>query len=201
MADFIPGDGVVEIDINYSLQDKPAQNTLYVKRTAPWDATTLSDLGSSVVDWWVDQFAPILTQNIVLREVSLRDLTTAAGFIATFTPSTTVRGAVTEESVPNNVAFCVKFTTGRAGRSFRGRNYVAGFTRLAVNDDKVPESFANACVGAYNTFPDALIAFDATWGIFSRYINKAPRVTGLFTPITGVGYTDLTVDTQRGRLK
>jgi len=198
---FVPGENVAEVNLHFIQQNKPAQNGFYVENAAGWDALSLTDLGQTVVSWWTTNMAPLLTTSIGLLNVGLRDLTTQNSAVAIVTPIITPFGAVAEEPCPNNVAWVVKFTTNRAGRSFRGRNYIGCFTRLMVDNDLVPSSFAEDVVEAYNTLVTTLTGDGYDIGVFSRKANGVWRTNGVFTPWADVGYTDLGVDTQRGRLK
>lgn len=48
------------------------------------------------------------------------------------TPSTAIVGTLTASPLPNDVALCITWKTAKAGRSFRGRTYIGGFTQSSL---------------------------------------------------------------------
>lgn len=79
------------------------------------------------------------------------------------------------EPLPNVVAIVASLRTGYAGRSFRGRKYLAGFTE-GQNDTTVDDTLR----GALQTYFDDLVAgigeggasTDYQWGVWSRKLGQ-----------------------------
>lgn len=71
--------------------------------------------------------APLLGPTVQLVSVSIRSLTAPnqAEFVGAGAPAS---GTGTGDLLPLNTAACVTLRTALAGKSFRGRSYIAGFT-------------------------------------------------------------------------
>lgn len=104
--------------------------------------------------------------------------------------------------LPNNVTWAMRFTTGATGRSSRGRMFVCGLNSGVVDEttNTITEAHANNWVSALvQTAADAAIE---GWQhcIVSRFTEGAARDQGTYRIVTGVGYHDRGLDSQRGRL-
>lgn len=102
--------------------------------------------------------------------------------------------------MPNNVSFAIKFGTGLAGRSYRGRFYHIGFSEAMVADNVIITGNANQIRDAFPTLAGDLGAVGLEHVVVSKQLNGVPRTVGVATKITTYSYTDLRVDTQRKRL-
>lgn len=102
--------------------------------------------------------------------------------------------------MPTNVTWTVKWTTGRTGRSYRGRTYHIGLGYGMVANDDVIEATALAILGHYQDFLDDMTAAGDDMVVVSNYSNGVQRTTAVVTPVTGVSYADLHLDSQRRRL-
>lgn len=145
---------------------------------------------------------------VTLRQVLATDISVAGGLSVIGTTGLPTTGGNNTTGYPNNVTLAVKWGTGLAGRSFRGRTYHIGLVITQVDtNDNVVASELNAIVGAYDALRTALD--NATLGVemvvVSRYSGvdanhkPIPRVTGITTPISGVS-ADPVTDSQRRRL-
>lgn len=197
---FIPVEDVAEVAIRGTILAQDIVNTLFFNRDGGWNSGTLEDLLDEVLLWLQDNMFDILSTGYQLVELAARDLTSQAGANATLAGGAGDHGTGTDEIVPNNVAACVTFRTPLVGRSFRGRNYIAGLT---VGNVDTATSFTAATaaglVAAYEALASVEAALSATHVVVSRYFELAPRVAGVATPVTS--YTcDTLIDSQRRRL-
>lgn len=199
----VPVPNVAEIDIRYDINGQPAENTLYAEYTGTITGAILDALAVAVEDWFVDEMLPLLVDALVYRETHVRDLSAGSGFQALANGEAGATGAGTGTPYPGSVAWAVKFVTGLAGRSFRGRNYVSGLSSATVLGNILDPAFASAVVGAYQMLltGGGILPADWQWVVVSRVSGGVPRVTGLTTPVNAVGYTDLVVDSQRNRTR
>jgi len=55
-------------------------------------------------------------------------------------------------------------------------------------------------VAAYDLLANLFIASGATWVIVSRFLDKAPRTTGISRTVSSVILVNLVADSQRRRL-
>lgn len=199
---FVPVPNVVEVNINQRLHGQQVQNTLYGFRGATWDLTNMEILAGEIITWVGTALYTVLSTDISLASVSVRSLNVQSGLVFEAVPSVTVNGDSPSAALPGNVALVASFRSGFAGRSRRGRNYVAGIPEPAVLGNTAQTTFADALRVAY----EALIppggpfeAVDASWVVVSRFADGAPRAFGLVTEITTV-LVEPTVDSQRRRL-
>ena len=107
---------------------------------------------------------------------------------------------ISGSSLPGNVAFVLSFRTANRGRSGRGRNYIGGLNEDDVTGNLLTEAKANLFRDAYSAFLSEAL-FPYRWVVVSRYNDGVKRAEGLVQTVTTVLYTDLTVDSMRGRTK
>ena len=204
---FIPVAGTVEAELLMTLDDENVENTLYFEHTGAWTVEELGDLGAALNDWWFAYYRPPQSSSLAYRGVKLTDLTseTAAGLEVPRVP--TAFGEQPGEAMASNVAPCISFRTGSRGRSFRGRNYIAGIPEAAVTQNTVIGDWLAAMTAAYNALLDVATAQSCTWVVVSRYSGMGgtprrpiPREAGIATPVIVASFTDATVDSQRRRL-
>jgi len=133
--------------------------------------------------------------------MTLRALDEQFGFVANYTLDT--GAAASAATAPQQVTFCLKFGTGLAGRSFRGRTYHVGLTEGGVLSGVVDTTVAENILSFWGTMADAIegSVSSAEHVVISRYANGAPRTEALVTPVTGISYTTRSTATQRRRAK
>lgn len=129
---------------------------------------------------------------ITLHQVGLRDINqpNLPEFIDTGTPAA---GLATGDLLPLNVSLCVTLRTANAGRSFRGRSYLWGFTETA-----------NGATGTANA---GLLTSAVTWvtaiqsALNSSNFSLAvvSRSRSIVSDVTSVQVRDAVWDTQRKR--
>lgn len=204
---FIPVPNTAEVELVQVLDGQRIENTLYVAQSTAWDAPALNQLCDIVAAWWTANMAPIVSDQVTLITVeatSLESNTAPVGANTTGTPSIGLQG----EPVPNNCALAVSFRTALRGRSFRGRNYVAGLAEADVNRSHVDATLVLQVQDAYNAFLTAVsdAPVGGTWVVVSRFsgVDSAgrpiPRGTGIATPVVSALVTDDVIDSQRRRL-
>lgn len=196
---FQPAPGIWEADVNMLVDGQICQNTLYFNRnTAPASVPGALALATAIELWWADNYAPLVSSVVRLRDVEVKDLE-AQGGPAALVPST-ADGDGASPMMPNNVTWVVKFTTGSTGRSQRGRNYVVGLMEGSVVNNQINELLADQFVAAYQVLLGIATDLNLDWCILSRRAGNAERDVGLGFKILAVTYTDLTIDSQRRRL-
>ena len=198
---FVPVADTVMAELRYSLDGQRVENTLYFSRAGGWAIADLPPLYNMLLIWWTTELSQNISDDCVFNEIAFTDLSDVAGFsvqIATPTPHPT--GQTVFPSAPNNVSLAVSFRTLRRGRSFRGRNFVAGL----ADTDILQSHLAGAVVSAIEGYYADLITLAATggwsWVVVSRISGGDDRVAGIATPISSVIVLDDVVDSQRRRL-
>lgn len=208
--EYVPVPSVSQVEMRYSLQNIPCENTLYFRAKPPATTVDQLPLAEALKNWWGTFIFPLMVVNAVLREVYVTDLTTQTGEAVSYTEGLPLTGEIALEPMPNNVAACISFRTAQRGRSFRGRNYLMGLSVDQVLGNNLLEGVAEDYVGAYMQLPTVAAAVGCDWVVVSRYSGSTivdgkrkptPRAVGVSTPVTAALFVDLTVDTQRGRLR
>lgn len=197
---FIPVPNTVQAEVRMSLANQQIENVLYFSKAGGFDGSSLDALGIMLRDWWGGQYAYNLSNQISLREIYIIGLNSATDITHTTVPSGTIAGQNPSPALPNNVAFCVSFRTQYRGRSFRGRNYVAGLPEAGVTLSNVEPNYVQQLVSAYNTLITDAANINWEWVVVSRYANKAPRTEGVTSAILSAVAVDSVIDSQRRRL-
>lgn len=197
---FIPAVNTVKTAIEGSLGGQVIINTLYWLFTGAPSETNVADLADRVLEWCVDEMLSVLSQDFQLVGVTATDQTTDHGYQANASPLTTEVGVSTSPASPANVAGVVTFRTSQVGRSYRGRNYIAGIPDDVTDSPVIFDpTWVSNVVASYALLSGVETDIDCTHVVCSRYTANAPRVTAVLTPITS--YTmDSNIDSQRRRL-
>lgn len=179
-----------------------AVNVFGVRSTSgDWDVPRLSALNLALIGWHASHWRTAQSNEVALRTVTSRDLSVVDSWVVATPVVPQVPGTVVSPAMPSQVTFVVKFTTGLAGRSNRGRSYWVGLPESNVTGDYVSSAIANVIVAAWTQLRTVVLpALNAELVVISRQTGGAPRTTGVANAVTNVLYTDLRVDTQRRRL-
>lgn len=188
------------IETNYTYGLQIFQNTAYAYRSLPYSAGDVQSLAEALDVYNSTGVITYLSSDISYVSTTVTGLNDPLDYKYTADGAGGVAGGIASPTLPLNVAWVVKYTTGLTGRSARGRNYIGGIPEGAVTGNALVVSTAEAIVSELVGFKDQIDAEGWTQVIVSRYFNNAKRVIGVTLPVTGVGYTDLRVDTRRSRL-
>jgi len=176
--------------------------TLGFYRSDGWTAATLQTLADLLSEWWFNQLRTHQTNNVSMREVYVRDLTTESSPVATSVTRAGTTGTwAGTPKLPQNTAYCISFRTALRGRANRGRNYVpVGSSDYVSTAGSINGSTRDAWLADYRTLlPGG--AYDPTparWVVLSRQLNGV--IQGRAVPITAVVAADNYMDSQRKRL-
>jgi len=175
-------------------------NTLYFEISGGGiSAVNIQDLAVAVDGWAATQLAPLLSEDWVYVRTETVDLTALNSFQGVAANGTP--GGQEGEAVPNNVAACVSFNTGVAGRSFRGRNYVPGTPNSVVVLNTIDGAFrANVLVAYAQLIGAGTFLAGWQWVVASRFTANAPRVSGVTTPVLSTAFRSPYVKSMRSRL-
>jgi len=173
---------------------------LYFSSPGTPNATDLSNIGSALASYWVAEMLPLQSNALTLTQVVVTWLAVENGVQAVFGVTPVAPGGQVSAGLPGNVSLAVSFRTGLSGRSFRGRNYLAGLTEGQVTGNEISSTAAAAFVDVYEGLLPTLTALSLTHVVVSRFAGGLPRVSGVATPVVSYLTTDLVVDSQRRRL-
>lgn len=197
---FIPFADCCEAAIEFLLDGIPSVITLGFHHTVAgaYGIADLADLATVIESQLVTPLATGQAPIVHYTNIHLRDLDSVSG--AVFDNPLTNVGSETHDPVQNQVCMTVTFLTGVAGRSYRGRNYIAGLTVEELADSKTWAASQQVFIdGLYETFDAALPSVQSEHVVLSRFSGGAPRLSGVATPV--IGYrANAQVYTQRRRL-
>lgn len=204
---FIPVPNTAQVNINQTLHAQQVRNTLYFERPAPWSVQSLTALVQDIVNPFIELVDLQLSNNLKYVSVEAFDLTTQSGAYYVDTSMSSNEGEVDGAALPGNAAVVVTFKTAQRGKSFRGRNYVAGIPESNASGNVITAPMQNSLITAYSSMLGALDVdgFDVFWVVVSRYtgggpgVPSAPRAAGISTTVTAV-QCNADIDSQRRRL-
>lgn len=193
----------VEINMNYTLNFEAVQNTYYARLPGGYLQADLQALANKVDLAFPGAMQPFHPPEVTYNKTEVRGLEFPNDLVAESAVSTGV-GTAASISLPNQVTFSIKKTSGLTGRSARGRNYWVGIPRNELdplNENLVLAAFAANLVASI-AFVRTSITSVGLWEavLVSRFELGAKRPEGkvfLWIDETNV---DLRVDTLRGRL-
>lgn len=198
---FVPVADTVEVELRQLIFGQKVENVLGFRKTGGVSIADATDLWNALLLWWTTDEAHNLSVDISLREGQITDLSSDSGFSVSFAaPTPNPNGFVDSPGLPSNVALCVSFRTPNRGRSFRGRNYVAGLGESEVTGNTVAAPTVAGIQTSYSNLISIAAGVGFEWVVISRSHNLEPRLTGVATAITSVVVTDPFVDSQRRRL-
>jgi len=199
---YVPANNVLQVELRGLQGGQEVEMTQYHARG---DTIETGEV-TAMLDWYEDivipEFLPLLSSGFAFDEIYCTDLTTSSSPTYTRVLSPTVPGTAGGDILPGNNACCISFRTAGRGRSARGRNYAPALVDGAVTGNLVDLGHINALVEVFElllgggTYPSGW-----EWVVISRILAGLPRIAALIQPITDVLSTDITVDSQRGRLR
>lgn len=198
---FVPCTNVVQVNLVHKLHGQYCENTLYFYKTSAWTEVEMVDLMSAVISSWASNVMPQFSQDLTFTLVKARDLTTQTSLSMEQQVTPVVPGGVQVGAVPSNVAFSAKKVTGFAGRSARGRIYLAGLAESQIIGNEINALLQAAILTALENFIGDILTniTDVIHVHISRFFNGQPREVGLMYPVEN-WTSDIYVDSQRRRL-
>jgi len=203
---FVPSATVAGVQLEGVVDNCQTINDLYFSLPGGFILSDLQSLATNLSDWFTLSFASQISVAWSPVGVHVRGLNIPASFLVDI--SSSVEGSLTTEAAPNNVAACISFRTGIAGRSFRGRNYIPALANDQVNLNTMEPEYMAALKAIYDMLLPGGGALPGgwIWGVLSRFSGidalgkPIPRAAGVFTPIINTTFVDATVDSMRNRL-
>lgn len=199
---FIPVPNTVKCDVIGQIFGQIISNTLYFSPGEEVLPSVVIELAGAVADWATTRLCAVLSEDYSFLRVEATDITEEG--LASFT---SVDGAGTPGSDPDPAApagtcVAVSFRTGLGGRSYRGRNYVSGISKVSCIGNQCATTKADDIVAQYALLNDDIQAVLPLMQhvVASRYHLNAPRVTGIVTPVLTYLVTNYDIDSQRRRL-
>lgn len=196
---FVPAPGVCQVDLIQSQGGAPIVNSIYIRKTTAWTETDQGLLRAAIQTWWVNTHRANLSNDIALTAIRTRDLSVQDGVTVTQQLATPSPGTRPVDAAPNNVALVTSLRTGLAGRSRRGRLYLAGIGEDEVGQVIIDPARTAAIGSSMTALATTISAQGWDWVVISRFLNGVARVTALVTQILTI-ITNSGLDSQRRRL-
>lgn len=197
---FCGGNNLAAITLSYTYFGQVTANTLFFTGVSDWNPSTLEDLAEAIIDWWQTEVRPQLSNSLTLVSVEARDLGAVDSYVVEEQCSGDCVGAVTDPGLPGSIAMVIKFSTGLAGRSKRGRNYVMGWGEERVTGNEFVTEYIAPMVASYEALAGYVgLVNSSVHVVFSRVDCSDVIDTGDMYPVIGYS-TDGLVHTQRRRL-
>lgn len=196
----------VRVELIFQMGVHRMENVYHVTRGTPATLAQLTALWTTFRNWH-DSWGRTLQHTscqLVLISITALDGPGAPFHEAQVSPA--LVGLQVAAPMPTYVSFAVKHSTGKQGRSYRGRTYVCGLANSwgALPDGTTPANAATIA-NVWNTLRTAyLVPAGWTFSVLSLYSGvdddgKAiPRAAGILTPVTGSS-CEVNYDTQRHR--
>jgi len=178
-----------------------AVNVMFFKRPpgTVFNSALATQIGTSATNAYTTSTIAGLQGNTVrLNRVTVRDVNTANQ--PEYSAVINATGTGTSELLPKQISLVATLRTLLAGRSYRGRVYVPGFTEVANSAGGVASATAVAnAQSLVDAFRVNMLGDGYTMGVVSRYADKALRPVPIITDVTAVVVRDATWDNQRRR--
>lgn len=197
---FISADKTAYVQIVQSLFEQTVVNGFYFQKADSWTRDDIVDLATAASTAWVGDPQAAQSQDITLTLVRATDVEVDNSFQTETFVDAGSAGQLTHPSEPGNVALAVKFTTGRAGRSFRGRIFFSGLDTLVVTGNSVDAGYRDDIVDNLVSFIEAVNTAMGSKHVVVSYCQEGVWLTdAVVTEVLGYG-ADLFIDSQRRRL-
>lgn len=197
---FIPVPQVAQVESIYSMNGQVVENVLHYQMPGPTDIIGLTALASAWLAEWNANMKAYIPTEVTLTNVRVTDLTTAVSPVVNFGTGLPTAGTQSGALLPNNVTCVFTKRTALRGRSQRGRIYWPGLGEPNVTNNAVSGALVSAIIAGLNNMRTVTtVDGDYEMVVVSRYTGNVPRITGIFTPVTGFT-SDGVVDSQRRRL-
>jgi len=197
---FIPAVNTLKAEMIYNHIGQICENVLYAQMAGTPSITDLTDYAGTLVNWFDTQLQPLVSNGTALVMVKVRDMTTESGAAIEFTVDLPISGTG-GSALPGNVTVATKWSTGLAGRSFRGRSYLVGLPvgNNTTNANVLDSGYASDLDDAMENLITDITVDDRTFVVASFFHLGAPRVTAVLTEIIAAS-VDTNLDSQRRRL-
>lgn len=176
------------------IEDQQCENVIYF-RTPLGDSDVLAHLIADLVECFVTGLVPVLSESYTFERIVARQIVPSLTEEVIYTPPSNmaVQGASAGDSEPSYVSALISLRTTRAGRSGRGRMFIAGVaegqtTRSRINTEaELWTGLLAFCLCMLQKFltQDPPVADAWEWGVFSR------KIGGFVAPFSATGFAPI----------
>jgi hypothetical protein len=186
---------VWQVLVQGSIEEQQCENVLFF-RSVNGDTDVLLHLIADLVECFLTGLVPNLSTTYTFERIVARQIAPAMGAEVIFTPEAgdPVQGASAGDAEPSFVSALISLRTTRAGRSGRGRMFIAGVAEgettasLINSEGALWAALLAFCLCMLGKFVvgDPPAANSWEWGVFSR------KIGGFKEPFNAVGFAPIT---------
>lgn len=208
-----PGIASLTVSASSSTTTDVFQNILHFSKNdlSNWSPSEIAGLANDF-DTWIattdgtKALLNNLSSGVTIDSLAARDLSVDGG--PETIKSVSHSGLDPAANLNDGLSFAFTLRTGLSGRSFRGRIFAYGLTHTwnGSSQNNVDSTVADDRVAGWTNLIGVSAGWTPAckWVVLSRRhkVGDTPnveRATGVGTPITGVGYSNLVLDFQRRR--
>ncbi len=196
-----PVANVAQINAYFTQDQQQVQNVFYWFPAATLTPALLLALGNAYVQWERDFGMHARSGTVRLVEVKVVDLTIQNGNEAIVPIADVVAGLDPQLPMPNNVTIAVKHLSPGRGRGRSGRTFWVGLTARQVAGNQITTTAAADLPALYGNLVTALnTAVPGSMVVVHRVLNHVRPAAASVSVVTGFGFSDLVLDSQRRRL-
>lgn len=174
------------------LFNQAVENVWYATGPSTFDSAEAASIAAIFQTAYADILLN-LSQDFFVYQIDVQNLAGPASGTYTLAITGGINGGVVQDSLPGNVAFCIRLRSAIAGRRFRGRKFFAGLGEGDVIGNTYDIARADGIVTAVQDLIDAL----ETAGNAMQIVSFVGETS---VPVTTASYFDRIVDSQRRRL-
>lgn len=174
-------------------------NVLNFFADAPITQGRLDELAERLFELWEQAILPFQCNTCFLREVTVRDLSTADSLTASYAAELSPTGGRPGDPLPLSVACCVTHRTARIGRSRRGRTYIGGLSENDTSVSTLSPVLRDGLETGFTALRAGLLVLGWQLVVLSREGDGQPRGQGLTTIVTASVVRNARTDSQRRR--
>lgn len=196
---FIPTPLTAKAAIEYTLFGRTVVNTLWFESALEEEFNTglCQDVALLLEAWLKDDILVFLSDDIDLTRITVTAQHSNTGAFYNL-GIVAGNGGIAGNSASSKLACCISIKTGARGRSYRGRNYVAGIPETVLTGNTLSSIFVGDLVAGYNALLTS-IGSSFRWVVVSHYANGSPRAQGVTVPVTYAESINNTIEVQRRR--
>jgi hypothetical protein len=181
---YVPVNGVMQANVRFTFDGQLCENTLYARWGSTDFAGKAAGFATVILAELLQPMATHQSNRLSYSGIHVVDLTSNSGPIYDTTSGYPLPGGNDAQPLPNGVALVVTARTALRGRSFRGRNYVAGLLPSQVTDSMFQAGIVSAVLSHYNALTEAMRVSLIPMVVVSRFSGGLPRAFGTATDIT-----------------
>jgi len=198
---FVVAPGVARVEMIYLHHLQFVENVFHVQvdPTGPLTEAELDAVRDTFRLWHVNNLRSQQTTAAILQRIEVRDMTAADALAKVYPCTVNCAGTFAGTGTPGGTTIAIKWTTGYAGRSRRGRTYHIGMGVNMITANQINAGTQASLQTAYTALITACNAASTPLVVYSRHSGGVDRDIAVITPIASAS-VDANIDSMRRRL-